>query len=839
MGEERIRSVYVDPAKGDDRATGEANEPLKTLTAALQQVVTGSVIYLNPGAYTIESGEVFPLAIAAGITVVGNPASRGRGIALVGSGEFHSPTFAQQSVTLLLEDAAQLRGVTVTNPIAKGSGIWIEDTHPTIAHCTLRQCQREGIFVTGTAKPAITNCLFQGNGASGIAFVRYAKGEVRRSMFLDNGLGIVLSDRAAPLIIDSQFAENRCGLVLSGSCRPVLRGNTIEYNSREGLSVFGNAQPDLGNTAEAAGNSFQGNRDCDLRNQTAIAIDSAGNQISPARVRGVVQFVPLQSVAPPVQHRASPPLPRCSADWATAFIQGLQPFLQNADDCPQPALSLSGAEYQALLTQALQIPHVQPLSADAAVTRLQAIVSLVQGLGLTAGHVGSLAVYSDRAQIPSQSASAVAAATQHRLVVLYPQIERLQPLLPITPSEAAAMIYQALVMQGVVRAIASPYIVNPAAHWVTFADIQGHWAKQWIQGAVSQGWFEGGANGKFEPDAPMSVAEYAEWFAGQRHTLWATEPEQPILRIQVLQSLVEGLPQRPAAINLDLLDRYDDAAAIPKSARAAIAIATQANLVVNYPHLRSLRPNEPATRAEIAAMVYQTLVQLGQCPAIASPYQIDPDQPQQPQPRDPQQPIGVILQPYLLPQDSVSSDEAAEIVLSIAQSVASLLQFQGVEASLGRSPVDHSAVDSSMDSSVDSSMDSSVDSSAGSSAGSLSADLWIGLQLDAAAPAHPDLNGIAVAHLPGLESARFAQLLHKTILCNIDTRSRGVQPADLELFADIPNSIPAVCLSLGCLTDTEDAINLNNAEYRRCLSRAIAESILFYSQVALSCFPCN
>jgi parallel beta-helix repeat protein len=801
MVQQQVQAIlYVHPDQGDDRATGDATEPLKTLTAALQQAATGTVIHLSPGAYTIDSGEVFPLIIAPGVIVVGHPASRGRGITILGGGEFNSPTFAQQRVTLVLEDNAQLRGITVTNPIAKGTGIWIENTQPTIANCTLRHCQREGIFVTGTAKPAIANCLFQANVASGIAFVRSAKGEVRRSLFLDNGLGMVCSDRSAPLIIDSQFAENRCGLVLSGSSRVVLRSNTFESNSRTGLAILGNAQPDLGNAAEAAGNLFQGNRDSDLQNQTAIALCSAGNQLAPTRVSGVVQFIALQSSASPVVHPTAP-LARPSADWATGFIQGLQAILPARPF--QPASPLSQAEYQAMLAHALQLPPMPPRP-DAILTRLEAIVSLVQQLGLTPGHVGVLAVYRDRAQIPSQCAAWVAVATQHRLVVLYPQNDRLNPLLPITQAEAAAMIYQTLVMQGSGRAIASTYIVNPAPNWVAFADIQGHWAQEWIQGAVSQGWFEGLPQGMFEPDALMSVAEYAEWFAREDSaTLLVPDPQQPILRVQVLQSLMETLPLSPSDANLELLDRYDDAAAIPEAARGAIARSTAVRLVVNYPQLRRLNPNQPATRAEIAAMVYQALVYLGQCPAIASPYLIDPHQPQQVQPRDPQSPLRVVLQPNLLLPDP--DDEAAEIILSIAEAVSSLLQFQEVEVWVKGSPAE-------------------------SSADLPAADLWMSLQLEGTEPSQPDRSGIAVVHAPTVESARLAHVLHKTIVGNIDTRSRGVQPGDREL-PGAPVDI-LVCLQLGCLANPEDAINLNNAEYRRCLSQSIAEGILAYLQAA-------
>ena len=660
----QVEAVYVDPVEGDDRATGKLTEPLKTLTAALRQVATvlhPTVIHLSPGDYTIESGEVFPLTIA-GMTVVGDPSSRGRNITIIGSGEFNSPTFAHQSVTILMEGDAQLRGVTITNPAAKGTGIWIESpklpsepdsepdseqTEPTIASCTLRQCGREGIFVTGTAKPAIANCLFQGNLA-GLAFVRSAKGEVRRCIAVDNGFGMVVSDRAAPLIVDSQFAENRMGLRLSGTSSPVLRRNAIEYNSREGLVAFGAAQPDLGNPEDAAENRLKNNGSYDLHNQTAIALVSVGNWLSPTRVTGTVEFPALRKLARP-GGRSHPISPKVHPNWAP-FIRAIASIIPlTTEEGFQPTAKLSRAAYGEMLSHAdfgsqveLQVLLDQALRSEA-VTRLEAIAILTQLLDLPPGDPGVLSVYRDRAQIPSQNVTAIAAATQSRLVVSS-QTDRLNPLMPITQAEAIALIYQAGVIQGKFEAIVSPQIVNPASH--TFADSQ----------------------------------------------------------------------------------RYTESSSAP---------------------------------------------------------------------------IAVVLQANLPPSDLRSSLPVAEITLAIAQETISLLQFQGIEAFLGRSDDD----------------------------ATLSISLQMAIPDPDAIEIEPDINGIAVSHpASSLESARLAQLIHKTILRHMDTRSHGVQPEENYL----PIAIPAICITVGFVMGQEDAINLSDAEYRRCMARAIAEGILSYVRFSTS-----
>ncbi len=74
--------------------------------------------------------------------MVGNEANNGQLTVITGSGEYQSPTFGLQNITLLLLGDASLLGVTVSNPIARGTGIWIESTNPTLANNTFSKCGR-------------------------------------------------------------------------------------------------------------------------------------------------------------------------------------------------------------------------------------------------------------------------------------------------------------------------------------------------------------------------------------------------------------------------------------------------------------------------------------------------------------------------------------------------------------------------------------------------------------------------------------------------------------------------------------------------------------------------
>jgi hypothetical protein len=102
-------------------------------------------------------------------------------------------------------------------------------------------------------------------------------------------------------------------------------------------------------------------------------------------------------------------------------------------------------------------------------------------------------------------------------------------------------------------------------------------------------------------------------------------PEQNIPREQVLVALANGL-NYSARNNINTtLGYYQDAANIADFARSPIAAATEQKMVVNYANLQQLNPKRNATRAEVAAFIYQALFSQGQVQALNSPYIVTQD----------------------------------------------------------------------------------------------------------------------------------------------------------------------------------------------------------------------
>jgi hypothetical protein len=206
----------------------------------------------------------------------------------------------------------------------------------------------------------------------------------------------------------------------------------------------------------------------------------------------------------------------------------------------------------------------------------------------------------------------------------------------------------------------SASLLNPTpvvAQSTTFVDVSGsYWAATFINELVGRGVIAGFPDGTFKPDAPVTRAQFAAMiqkafpnktrtrsaitFVDVATTYWARaainnayeigflsgypgqvfRPEQNIPREQVLVALANGL-NYTAANNVDsILSYYNDASGISGFARAPIAAATEKQMVVNYANLTQLNPTRNATRAEVAAFIYQALVAQGQVTAINSPY---------------------------------------------------------------------------------------------------------------------------------------------------------------------------------------------------------------------------
>jgi hypothetical protein len=202
-------------------------------------------------------------------------------------------------------------------------------------------------------------------------------------------------------------------------------------------------------------------------------------------------------------------------------------------------------------------------------------------------------------------------------------------------------------------------LVNPPmvmAQNSQFNDVSpNYWAANFINPLVQKGVIAGFPDGTFKPDAPVTRAQFAAMvqkalpknqirsainFNDVPSNHWANNainnayqmgflsgypgqifrPEQNIPREQVLVSLANGLNYNPNQDVNSVLNFFSDSNSISNFARSPVAAATERSLVVNHPSLQQLNPVRNATRAEVAAFIYQALVSQGQSQAINSNY---------------------------------------------------------------------------------------------------------------------------------------------------------------------------------------------------------------------------
>jgi parallel beta-helix repeat protein len=290
--ESTMTPLFVNPTAGND-STGNGSDraPFKTITQALKVAKENTVIYLAPGTYSQQNGEKFPLELKAGVTVQGDPPSKGRAVIIRGGGSFLSPTFARQNATILAVNKSGIAGVTVTNPNIRGYGIWIESSNAVIADNTLIGNSHDGISVAGNSAPLIRSNYFANNGANGMTIYGSSRPEVRENVFERTGFAINIGHNATPLIVGNRISQNTDGILVQGKARPILRGNTIESNSRDGLVALTETLPDLGSAQDPAGNIFRNNGRYEINASTAQqVIPVYGNQLATRRLVGRISL---------------------------------------------------------------------------------------------------------------------------------------------------------------------------------------------------------------------------------------------------------------------------------------------------------------------------------------------------------------------------------------------------------------------------------------------------------------------------------------------------------------------------------------------------------------------
>ncbi|MDZ8055992.1 MAG: S-layer homology domain-containing protein [Aulosira sp. ZfuVER01] len=193
---------------------------------------------------------------------------------------------------------------------------------------------------------------------------------------------------------------------------------------------------------------------------------------------------------------------------------------------------------------------------------------------------------------------------------------------------------------------------------VKFDDVsENHWAKDFIAELAALQIIQGFPDGSFRPDEQLTRAQFAAMlsqafdqvkvrnpisFRDVSTSHWAYSaireayskgflavssnqfnPAQSLSRLEVLLTLARGLNYTFSGSTETILAAYTDAVSIRSDVRNAIAALTQRGIVVNYPDVQTLNANKVATRAEVTALIYKSLVSTGEVADISSQYAVE------------------------------------------------------------------------------------------------------------------------------------------------------------------------------------------------------------------------
>jgi hypothetical protein len=250
----------VDEQVGDDANPGTIEAPFKTISKALSVVTSSESIRVRPGTYDEGNGEIFPLIMPAGVTMIGEEETHG------GADGGAVTEIMNAVVQNTLETGADtvIAGFQITNNASK-TGVLITGAAVEIRNNSIEAAGAVGIgtvgdghLITGNVvDKSTTGILIQGDGT------------LLEDNFLtdntDTGV-IVIGD--GHLITGNVMDKNATGIFIQGDGAR-LEDNFFTDNSDTGVKVIvddTSGMPDFGGGAadSTGGNTISCNTNADL-----------------------------------------------------------------------------------------------------------------------------------------------------------------------------------------------------------------------------------------------------------------------------------------------------------------------------------------------------------------------------------------------------------------------------------------------------------------------------------------------------------------------------------------------------------------------------------------------
>lgn len=300
--------IIVSAATGSNAtATGTCTAPYQTIYEAVSASQAGDVIWVAPGRYDEALGEVFPLMVPTGVTLVGDVANKGMGMTqtlIYGSGVVGSTPYAAD---VALSGGARISGFVLGHDwVHMGFGVYVEDANnnaATVSQNTLSNTIYGGVALVGQGNTLVENNVLN-SSSYGVFQVAAIAATIQDNVFQGPALEINIGDgnsiirrnefrsgvqvgvqvvHGAPRIESNTFISTgypTYGALYFMNGGGIVRGNSFTLGSGPAIRIAtGNLNaPDLGTLSSDPGqNTFGGAGTVSIRHAANTSVFAVGN----------------------------------------------------------------------------------------------------------------------------------------------------------------------------------------------------------------------------------------------------------------------------------------------------------------------------------------------------------------------------------------------------------------------------------------------------------------------------------------------------------------------------------------------------------------------------------
>jgi parallel beta-helix repeat protein len=113
-----------------------------------------------------------------------------------------------------------------------------------VRHSRIVDNESAGVVAAGDVSVDVVGGSITGSASCGVCFLSRSHGRVRDARISGNGVGVVVGERARPVIAGAAITANdRGGILVEGRAGPVIEHNRVSGNGRLGIALYGMGAP--------------------------------------------------------------------------------------------------------------------------------------------------------------------------------------------------------------------------------------------------------------------------------------------------------------------------------------------------------------------------------------------------------------------------------------------------------------------------------------------------------------------------------------------------------------------------------------------------------------------